>query len=403
MKKSFKTALVACAAMTVVHCTHKEVREPASVKNIITDGEVQALGDLLGGDSPLNSYRHPMRVQFHTNGDGKYLSETARKALNQALIDTLGVENPEQGLAKLAAGNLKDALVENFVKTLRVYKIINTGLQMDLVFAPVPNQKGTFADEFSSNQLIRLGETGRLSQKWDQIEKETVTGNVYNNSPYIPAKQGQADYIGGALTMYVEILDTKPKFGLPSIKKNGVKGFVRYRRYYRLNRDVQKTATCENFTMSAKTSGSGVPLFYTVDLYKNFNLANLIPTEETLEIFPGLIASMNEGRSELMPDNYEKSGKSIPTGSFVVEQKRNVSGEVSFSLKKIVYDLKDKALDRSRTKVDLVEFHSRRNNGDSMAEESSALSSASSSYLKKCESSMEKFLSLESLVQGGLL
>ncbi len=396
-----KAAFICFAAMTVLHCTHKEVREPASVKAIITDGETQALADLFGGDSPLNTYRHPMRVQFHTNGDKKYLSETARKALNQALIETLGVENPEQGLAKLAAGNLRDALVENFIKTLRVYKIINTGLQMDLIFAPVPNQKNSYADELSSNQLIRFGETGRLSQKWDQLDKETVTGNVYNNSTSIPAKPGEVDYIGGALSLYLEILDTKPKFGLPSPKKNGVKGFVRYRRFYRLNKEASKTATCDNFTMSSKASGVGVPLFYTVDLYKNFNLAKLIPTEETLEVFPGLIASMNEGRAELMPDTFEKTGKSISTGRFLVAQKRSTAGEISFSLKKIVYDLKEKSLDRSRTEVDLVEFYSNAEGG--IVAESQALSAASNYYLKKCEASMEKFLGLESFVQGGLL
>lgn len=402
MKMMMKSVLIAGAALLAVHCTHKEVREPASLNKIVSDGQVQALADLMGGDSPLNPYRHPLKIQFYTNGDQKYLSETARKALNQAIIETLGVENPEQGLAKLAAGNLKDALIENFVKTMRFYKIINTGLQVDLTFLPQPNNKNDYASELNSNQLIRFNETGALSAKWDQLEKSTDTGTVYNNSVYIPAQQGKADYIGGTMTMFVEILDTRPKFGLPSIKKNGVKGFVRYRRYYRLNRETQKQVSCEGFKLSAKAAGPSVPLFYTVDLYKNFNLKNIIPTEETIEIFPGLLASTNEGRTELMPDKYEKTGKSIPTGQFLVEQKRTVHGVISFSLEKIVYDLKEKKLDRDRSKAKLVEFYSS-NNGDSMAEESSALYSARTQYLKKCESSMEKFLNLDALVSGGIL
>lgn len=402
MKMTIKSTLIACAAFTAVHCTHKQVREPASVKNIITDGEAQALGDLMGGDSPLKTYRHPMKVQFHTSGDGKYLSETARKALNEALLETLGTENPEQGLAKLAAGNLRDALVENFVKTMRVYKIINTGLQMDLTFNPQPNQRNNFSDELSSNQLVRQDETGKLSGKWEKLEKATDTGTVYGNSSLIPAQQGRADYIGGALTMYIEILDLRPKFGLPSIKKNGVKGFIRYRRYYRLNKEIQNTAECDGFVLTSKSAGPGVPLFYTVDLYKNFNLKNLIPTEETLEIFPGLLASNNEGRSELMPDNLEKSGKSISTGKFVVQQKRTVHGELSFSLEKIVYDLQAKELDRDRSKTKVVEYFSSRN-GNGMADEQQALYGASRNYLKKCETSMEKFLNLDALVNGGVL
>ncbi len=402
MKMTMKSALIACAALMAVHCSHKEVREPASLNKIVSDGQVQALGDLMGGDSPLNPYRHPMKIQFYTNGDQKYLSETARKALNQAIIETLGVENPEQGLAKLAAGNLKDALLENFVKTMRIYKIINTGLQVDLTFLPQPNQKNDYAAELNSNQLVRFNETGALSSKWDQLEKSTDTGTVYNNSVYIPAKQGKADYIGGTMTLYAEILDTRPKFGLPSIKKNGVKGFVRYRRYYRLNREVQKSITCEGFTLSAKPAGAGVPLFYTVDLYKNFTLKNIIPTEETIEIFPGLLASTNEGRSELMPDKYDRTGKSIPTGQFLVESKKSFLEEISFNLEKIVYDLKEKKLDRDRSRVKLVEYYSSRDN-DSMANDTQALYSARIQYLKKCESSMEKFLNLDALVNGGIL
>ncbi|AFY03173.1 hypothetical protein [Bdellovibrio bacteriovorus] len=403
MKMTMKSALIAWAALMAVHCTHKEMREPASEKKYtISDGQTQALADLIGGDSPLKPYRHPMKISFHTNGDQKYLSETARKALNQAIIETLGVENPEQGLAKLAAGNLKDAMIENFVKTMRVYKIINTGLQVDLTFLPQPNQRNDYAAELNSNQLVRFNETGALSSKWEQLEKATDTGTVYNNSVLIPATQGQADYIGGTVTFYVEILDTRPKFGLPSIKKNGVKGFARYRRYYRLNREVQKSVSCEGYTLSAKKSGPGVPLFYTVDLYKNFSLKNIIPTEETIEVFPGLVASNNEGRNELMPDKYEKTGKSIPTGQFVVESKKSFTEEISFNLEKIVYDLKEKKLDRDRSRVKLVNYYSSRDQ-DSTANETQALYSARIQYLKKCESSMEKFLNLDALVNGGVL
>nr|BFD61047.1 hypothetical protein CKG001_31540 [Bdellovibrio sp. CKG001] len=400
MKLMIKSALIACAALTAVHCTHKEVRQPASVKQIITDGEAQALGELMGGDSPLNPYRHKMSVHFHTNGDQKYLSKTARKALNEALIKTLGSDAPEQGLAKIAGGNIKDALIENFVKTMRFYKIINTGLQVDLMFNPEFNQKNDYSAELNSNQLVRLSETGRLSSKWEQLEKATVTGTVYNNSALVPVTKGAADYIGGSMTIYIEIMDIG--IGVPSIKKYGVKGFVRYRRYYRSNHALQKPVVCDGYTLSAKSAGPGVPLFYTVDLYKNFNLKDLIPTEETLEIYPGLLASHNEGRRELMPDTYEETGKSVPTGTFQVEEKRNSSGQVIFNLSKIVYDLKERELDRSRTKVDLVDYNTRFHT-ENAADGQQALSSASRNYLKKCESSMEKYLNLNSLVQGGVL
>ncbi|WP_374031396.1 hypothetical protein [Bdellovibrio bacteriovorus] len=103
-----------------------------------------------------------------------------------------------------------------------------------------------------------------------------------------------------------------------------------------------------------------------------------------------------------MPDKYEKTGKSIPTGQFLVESKKSFVEEISFNLEKIVYDLKEKKLDRDRSRVKLVEYYSSRDN-DNMANETQALYSARVQYLKKCESSMEKFLHLDALVNGGVL
>lgn len=395
-----KTILISGAVLMTAYCTHKATREPAAAKEVLTTGEARALAELLGGDSPLNSYRHKMTVQFHTDGDQKYLSTTALKALQEALTETLGTENPEQGLAKLAAGNIRDALIENFVKTLKVYKIINIGLQLDLMFLPEPNNKNDYANELNSNQLVRLNETGQLSAKWARQEKSTTTNTLYNNSAYVPFKKGALDYLGGSMSLYIKIMDVG--LGIPKIKKNAVKGFVRYRRYYRSMQDPRQPSACGDFILTAKSPSPATPMFYTVDLYKNFNLKNLLPTEETLEIFPGALVSHNEGRSELMPDTYEKSGKAIVTGTFLVEKKNNPAEQISFQLKKIVYDLKDRELDGRRSDIELVQYSSVRG-GEGIAEDQQALSNASHTYLKKCESSMKQFMNIESLVQGGLL
>ncbi|WP_415064314.1 hypothetical protein [Bdellovibrio sp.] len=402
MNIKMRGALVLGACFLSLYCSHKESRLPASGgKPLITDGETQALSDLFGSDSPSNGYRHPMTVSFHTNSDKEYLSNTAKKALQEALIESLGGDVPEQALGKVVAGNLKEAMIENFVKTMRVYKIINTGLQVDLAFVPKANNRNDFSAELSSNQLVRLSETGKLSGKWESLERSTITGSLYHNSVYVPARQDEADYIGGMMSIYVEILDTSPKIKIPSITKNGVKGFIRYRRYYRLNKNLAKSLSCDNFAVNV-TRPEGVPLFYTVDLYKNFNLKNLIPTEETLEVFPGLLATSSEGRNELMPRSLEKAGKSISTATFAVEQKRNISGEVSFSLKKLVYSLKEKSLDREKSQVDLIRYYSS-GEGGGVGMEDSALANARRTFLKRCESSVEKLLGLEAVVQGGLL
>lgn len=402
MNLKISWALLFSFSLLCLNCTHKTSRAPAGrAKLVITDEQIKALAEIFGTDSPANSYRHPMRVNFYTNRDKKYLSETAKKALQEALLESLGGEVPEQGLGKAIAGNLKNAMIENFVKTMRIYKIINTGLQVDLSFVPQANNRADYDSELSSNQLVRLSETGKLAGKWDSLESSTITESLYNNSVYIPSAKGEADYIGGIVSFYVEILDTTPGYKIPSITKNGVKGFFRYRRYYRVNKDVEKSMNCDKFAVNFKRSASNVPLFYTVDLYKNFNLKNMIPTAETIEVFPGLLATTSAGRPELMPTSLEKVGKSIPTATFVVDHKGNFSGDISFSLKKLVYDLKDKSLDRENSEVDLVNYYSHGDGG--LVEQESALANARRTFFKKCEKSIEKLLGLESLVQGGTL
>ncbi|WP_413568977.1 hypothetical protein ACLWBD_16075 [Bdellovibrio sp. HCB117] len=399
MRNNLRWALLAGASFLCLQCTHKEKREPAATKSLTSDAGVAAAAEIFGGDSPTQAYRHPLKIDFYTNGDKNYLSKTARKALEQALTESLSADVPEQALAKIVVGNLKESMIENFVKTMKFYKIVNTGLQIDLTFVPETYRKDDYGPELSSNQLFRLSDTGSLSRKWETLEKSSVTGSMYNNSVYIPVKK-DADYIGGIVTLYIEILDMKP--GIPNPMKKGVKGYVRYRRYYRVNEALNKPVQCENFIATAKGGGNGVPVFYTVDLYKNFNLKNIIPTDEYLEVYPGLLATSSEGRYELMPDKSDAAGKSIPTATFMIEPKKKYSEYVSFTLKKIVYDMEKNEIDLSKSSVDLVEYNSHNQDSSSQSQDA-ALSNAKRQLLKKCEKPLSRFLNLESVLKGSAL
>lgn len=395
MKKPLILSL--CAAVLAAHCAHKETpRTPSSLQDIFTDRETQALGQILGEDSPTEKFRRKMKIEFHTNGDKKYLAETSYKSVQSALAETLGEENPNQGLAKLALGNVKSEVIENFIKTLKVYKLVNLGLQFDLNFAPIPYQS-SFAPELSSNQLVRLDEIGGLSKKWEQMESHGFVNQLYANSVLV-RQQDTADYIGGSISIFVEILDTKPKLGLPKIAKNGVKGFIRYRRYFRVN-PALSAGLCSGFSSNI-ILGSRIPVFYTVDLYKNFNLKDIIPTEETLEIYPGLIASTQEGRSELLP---ETGGKyvSLPTMRYQVGFKK-MSSESEFVVKKLVYDLKDRKFDVQRSEIEMTSFRSLSKNMRSN-EEAEAKSAARREYFQKCQGVLEKQLMLNQIIPGGVL
>lgn len=401
MKSYIKYLVLPLSWVIFSGCGHSPSRDPAGDQKNIIDVDFQAMSELIGSDSPLNSYRHPLRLAFHVNGDKKYITETTRKALNQALTETLGADTPEQGLLKLALGNVKDALLENFVKTLRFHKLINMGLQFDLNFLPEPYDKNSFRPEMDSNQLVLLNQVGELSNKWNQAKSKTDTETVYNNSSLIPMTKGASDYVGGTLSVYLEILDTNARFKIPNPLKNGVKGFVRYRRFYRNNEGVGKNVSCGPFLISSTTPQSAVPVFYTVDIYKNFNLKNLIPTAEVLEIFPGLVATNKEGRSELMPDTFERSGRSIPTAVFVVETGGSANANTSFRIKKLVFDLKEKGLNTYLSEVELINQSNA--NVSNISDQQSLLNSSKNQFFNKCENVIEKYFSLDQIVKGKYL
>lgn len=376
-------------------CTHKEVqeREPAAASGagIISPDEGRILAQLIGGDSPARNYRHPLSASFHTNNDKKYLTETAKKALQQALAESLGADDPGKGLGKIVAGNIKAAIIENFVKTLRVYKIVNTGLQFDLAFAPKANKPQDFSAQFSSNQLVRLDETNSLSAKWEQLEKGSFTETVYKNSSLIPTSGKGANYIGGVATVYIEILDANPKLRIPNPVTNGVKGFIRYRRYYRVQQDHAQKVTCDKYTLSSNRAGEGVPTFYTVDLYKNFNLKSLIPTPETIEIYPGLIATTNEGRENMLPAETNQIGKSISTASFNVSHKKLIGGDLTITLDKLVYGATDKKIDTRLSKASI------KSGGLGLT-----VDQVKASFLTECEQPLSKLLNLDAILGGAL-
>lgn len=399
--RSTYLALSVVFSLIGLSCTHKDTREPASAKQgreLISEKSHEALSQILKGDSPTQDYRRTLEIKFHTDGDEKYLSEQARKSLQQALVESLGGDTPEQGLAKVVAGELKDAVIENFVKTLRIYKIINLGLQADLYFLPEPNDKNSFLPELNNNQLVHLQETSRLSEKWSRTESNTPTRTFLRNSHLVP-RQGQADYLGGVVTLFVKIVDVNPKLKLPSLKKRGVQGFVRYRRYFRMNSPKQ-AVRCDDFVMQVQAKDKSSAQFFTVDIYQNFNLANILPTDESIEIYPGIIAATNDGRADLLP-NDSSVGTSISTGNFLIARQKDVNGKIEFSLNKIVYNLKDGSYDAAQSEAKVSAFENK-SSTDYPADEHAALGAAKKKFFSRCSNELERYLAMGSLFRRGV-
>ncbi|MEN0058662.1 MAG: hypothetical protein AAGB31_07495 [Bdellovibrio sp.] len=398
MSRNIRWLLVVGASVLSLHCTHKETRTPAGMQDIVKNIEVNSLNQIMGGDSPWQQYRRTMKADFYVRGDKEYLSSTAKKALQEALAKSLGVESPEQGLAKLFAGNLKQSVVDNFVKTLRFYKLFNVGLQMELTFLPQGYERRNFDAELNSNQLVRLNETGQLSRKLAALDNSKMTTSIYNNAVLIP-QQNDPSYIGGTITFYLEILDTNVRVKIPSLTKNGVKGFVRYRHYYRMNQPVQFQSNCDIYNIHAQSSRDSVPSFYTVDIYKNFNLENLIPTAETIEVWPGLIGATQDGRDELLPLSTSKEASSR-LATFDVKVKQKKYEDIEFGVERLVYDVQSKKLDAEKSKVRVISFI--RNRDVAPGQDEVLLQNVSRTFFNSCGSSLNKLLNVNAVMPGGV-
>jgi hypothetical protein len=207
----------------------------------------------------------------------------------------------------------------------------------------------------------------------------------------IPINSQAANYIGGVATVYIELLDANPKFKVPEPTKNAVKGFIRYRRYYRVQQDHAQTVTCDKYTLSSNRAGENVPTFFTVDLYKNFNLKNLIPTPETIEIYPGLLATTNDGRDGLLPRDTKEIGDSISTASFNVSQKKLIGGDLTITLNKLVYGATDKKINPELSKASI------KSGGLGLT-----VDQVKKSFLNECEQPLAKLLNLNVVLGGAL-
>ena len=122
---------------------------------------------------------------------------------------------------------------------------------------------------------------GSLSEYLSREEEGQVDRIIKANLPYVGEKQ----YQGGSITLWVKVLDTawNPLKPIPNPKKNAIKGFLRFRKYLRVNRKESIEALKGPVELLHITpSDEGGPIYYTVDLIKTFNLQELTPKLDRL-------------------------------------------------------------------------------------------------------------------------
>ncbi len=274
-------------------------------------------------------------LNFRTNVDAKYVEDQGRHVFNKALGMTLEKvtggdlkeqaeeDSKKQSITSLFSTNLKAQIIENFVKTLNVLKIINGAFQIDINFVPKIHKKISYRPELTNNQLIQLDDTRKLFSKLTHDEASLATRVFINNSK---PSSDIYQYRGGQITLFIKLLDLHFNLEdpIPKTKKKAVKGFIRYRRYFNgnnLDRIIPKVSTKDLKISEMQVDAKNKNFFVTVDSYESFTLAELAPKFDRMEITFGKILPDNFSNKSFFKKMVSSSPAAIETGSLKISGK----------------------------------------------------------------------------------
>lgn len=306
---------------------------------------VALLSDYFAPNDFAKLVRYEMEPRFWTDKDQDFLRErlfkTIHETINGSLEDKSSSPSSDIVFTTLIKKNLSESFLKNFVKTIQVHNLINATFQFDLFFTPKIERNLDFNRELSSNQLINLESKGKLYREISEKDKSQIDSILLAKKlPF----DGNQQYMGGSLTLWMKVLDTawNPLKPIPNPKKNAIKGFLRFRKYIRINKKVSPTSNHGIIKMlHVAPVQEDLPVFYTVDVYKSFNLGDLEPKLDRLEIFPGLLVPNNPRKGSLIARVFAKDEKDFETATFNAIGKVNAT-EFDAQLKKLVYDFSKK-------------------------------------------------------------
>jgi hypothetical protein len=296
---------------------------------------------------------------FGILGKGAALSENTQ---NEASAKESKDQKVEQSFLQIFKGQLVAQFIENYVKSLYVFKLVKLGnshFQIDLSLVPKKDSPENFDQEMGTNQLIKLSNVGKLEDYLTDAN-ETVAGSVAETAKLIPASKEKFQYLGGTVSVWFNILDMtwKPlKKFFPDTKSQALKGFIRFRRYFRVNDPAvfDVAGTYRDVKVSTIDLNKNADNYITVDVYQSFDLENMVPELESMNVsFGQLLNNKLESKdrhtqnqkvalssySQPDSDNDVISGDFLVSGNYQASKRRNPP--INFKLKSANYSFKTK-------------------------------------------------------------
>lgn len=335
-------------------------RSPSAVLDFDPDS-LEIYRDFFSYPTYQKYLSYDLSLNFRTNKDEDYIREEMKKSLQETIRSSLieknkslseeGIEDHEKGLTSLIKGHLTQNIINNFVKTIKVYKILNGTFQIDFNFTPRVESQFSYNTELSSNEYINWSQRGKVK---GLIESEEKALHEKILEAPVPFGNETYQYKGGQITLWFKVMDMAPKLHLPNPKKRGIKGFIRLRRYFR----APQLANTEPFiedkdfrlnmvhfkSLKQKNRNDVKENFVTVDLYKEFDLENLKPRLDRVELHFGKVLPDNFHKNTLIGRIFSYNDKVIKTSEM------NLHGVLKFNnkdylfetrLDKLVYDFEE--------------------------------------------------------------
>lgn len=285
----------------------KQDRKPAEF-DLSTMPSIDHFQEIFQFDNHSGYITYDMDVDFWSDKGADYFKKNGKTAIEEGLKKTFAeIATGEKGKklpTEAKSFVIKEAL-NKFVYTAKALKLIDANFEVDFTFTP-RNVDANYNKELETNQLVNFSDTGNLLKDINQSgktlsEKILETNFAFNGDTY--------QYVGGAITISAELLDTSWKITqpIPSPKKNGVKGFLRLRKYYRVNDpsllNVDKLFKSKDVSISMthfKEEDNSKTPYITVDSIYSFNLENLIPKPEKVIIHFGELVSLDKSYDNII-------------------------------------------------------------------------------------------------------
>lgn len=302
-------------------------RMPASILTNLNK-QKQMYQDYFSHDTAGKYVKYDLDYKFWTNKNKADIREKSKIAFHNAISKTL-VGDVKQGkdsqesLQDVFKKNLTESLVDEFIKTLFVFNIMNGKFQFDFEISPNFSNNINIDDELHTNQLISLNDRNKLT---GLINQQALGLKDKVSQTYIPSDNNNYQFMGGSITLNLDILDLSwdPTQPIPKPTKNALKGFVRFRRYFRINNPELYDLAIKDDSIEVSQSPGKFKLikgskqyFITVDIYKKFNIENPAPTLDRIEISLGKIKTNTPSNRKLF-NIFKKKDKDIATAKYIL-------------------------------------------------------------------------------------